>query len=115
MKKVLTKNPISEIRIFANVKQPLGYIFRIRTIKDKTDSNVISALYGKIVGRHGTSDNINPFEFNTLNRNEKRELVLDPSFTFSYYLNPTPNDRNLEYDQENNLAPEADKGLTYPP
>jgi hypothetical protein len=50
-----------------------------------------------------------------VNRNEKRELILEPSFTFSSYLNPTPNDRNLEYDQQNNLAPEADKGATYPP
>lgn len=109
------RSPIHEARSEAKENQPLGYLFRIRTIKDKATYKVTSALYGKIVGRHGTSDNINPFEFNTLNRNEKRELVLEPSFTFSYYLNPTPNDRNLEYDQQNNLAPEADKGVTLAP
>jgi hypothetical protein len=28
------------------------------------------------------------------------------SFGIDYYLNPAPNDRNLEYDRQTNLAPE---------
>ena len=46
---------------------------------------------------------------------KERKFDPTPGFQISYYLNPTPNDRNLEYDQQNNLAPEADKGATYPP
>jgi hypothetical protein len=38
-----------------------------------------------------------------------------PFLKFDYYLNLTPNDRNLEYDQKSNLAPEADKDLRWPP
>ena len=51
------------------------YYFRVRTVLDK-DGNIVSALYGKIYG-----DFLN----------------------FTYYLNPTPNDRNIEFDPEKNL------------
>lgn len=115
VKSLNVRSPIYEARSEAKEKQPLGYLFRIRTVRDKVTSKITSAQYGKIVGRPNSQENSNPFEFNTVNRNEKRELILEPSFTFSSYLNPTPNDRNLEYDQQNNLAPEADKGATYPP
>ena len=115
VKSLIVKSPIYEARSEAKEKQPLGYLFRIRTVRDKATNKITSAQYGKIVGRPNAQENSNPFEFNTLNRNKKRELVLDPSFTFSSYLNPTPNDRNLEYDQQNNLAPEADKGVTLAP
>lgn len=115
VKSLNVKSPIYEARSEAKEKQPLGYLFRIRTVRDKATNKITSAQYGKIVGRPNAQENSNPFEFNTVNRNEKRELVLKPSFTFSSYLNPTPNDRNLEYDQQNNLAPEADKGVTLAP
>jgi len=52
-----------------------NYYFRVRTIKDK-DGNIESALYGKIYGEF-------PF--------------------ITYYLNPNPNDRNIEFDLKNNL------------
>lgn len=79
---------------------PKGYLFRIRTEKDK-NGDLTSAIYGKIT---------KPFEFQA-SSNGLGALQVN----FDYYLNPTPNDRNLEYDQTNNLAPEADKDLRWPP
>ena len=51
------------------------YFFRVRTALDH-NGNVVSAHYGKIYG-----------DF----------------MQFSYYLNPTPNDRNIEFDPKQNL------------
>jgi hypothetical protein len=52
-----------------------NYFFRVRTVKDH-EGNIVSAHYGKIYG-----------DF----------------MQFSYYLNPTPNDRNIEFDPKQNL------------
>jgi hypothetical protein len=52
-----------------------SYYFRVRTVLDE-HGNVKSALYGKIYG-----------DF----------------MQFRYYLNPTPNDRNVEFDPKHNL------------
>jgi hypothetical protein len=52
-----------------------NYFFRVRTVKDH-EGNIVSAHYGKIYG-----------DFMQL----------------TYYLNPTPNDRNIEYDPKQNL------------
>jgi len=51
------------------------YYFRVRTKLDE-HGNIISAQYGKIYG-----------DF----------------LAFTYYLNPTPNDRNVEFDPDKNL------------
>jgi hypothetical protein len=51
------------------------YLFRVRTAKDH-EGNIVSAHYGKIYG-----------DF----------------MQFRYYLNPTPNDRNIEFDPKQNL------------
>ena len=51
------------------------YLFRVRTALDQ-DGNVVSARYGKIYG-----------DF----------------MQFAYYFNPTPNDRNIEFDPKQNL------------
>ena len=51
------------------------YLFRVRTLKDH-EGNIVSAHYGKIYG-----------DF----------------MQFTYYLNPTPNDRNIEFDPKQNL------------
>lgn len=62
--------------------------FRVRTKYDDK-GNVIEAYYGKIYG----------------------DITIGWSFLgissvkFLYYLNPTPNDRNLEWDMKNNLCP----------
>lgn len=79
---------------------PKGYLFRLRTKKDE-NGKITSALYGKIT---------KPFNFEGSSKGSGSLQV-----NFDYYLNPTPNDRNLEYDQKNNLAPEADKDLRWPP
>ena len=52
-----------------------NYFFRVRTIKND-EGKIVSAHYGKIYG-----------DF----------------MQFSYYLNPTPNDRNIEFDLKQNL------------
>jgi hypothetical protein len=58
-----------------NMDARRNYYLRIRSKRDE-DGNVILGYYGKIYG-----------EF--------------PEVT--YYLNPTPNDRNVEFDMKNNL------------
>lgn len=55
----------------------LNFFFRVRTVLD-AQGNIQSALYGKIYG-----------DF----------------MHFRYYLNPTPNDRNVEFDPKRNLLP----------
>jgi len=59
-----------------------NYYLRIRTVLDE-DGKVISANYGKIYGN---------FEFLNFIKAE------------AYYFNPTPNDRNIEFDTQQNLA-----------
>lgn len=62
--------------------------FRIRTKYDAS-GNIESAYYGKIYG----DINIKDVE----------------GVKFLYYLNPTPNDRNLEWDMKNNLCPTQER------
>jgi len=58
-----------------NIDQNRKFYFRIRTKLDE-QGNIVSAQYGKIYG-----------DF----------------LQFAYYLNPTPNDRNVEFDPNKNL------------
>jgi hypothetical protein len=58
-----------------NLDANRNFIFRVRTVKDHA-GNIVSAQYGKIYG-----------DF----------------LQFRYYLNPTPNDRNIEFDPKQNL------------
>jgi len=88
----------SPIRLPADM--PKGYLFRLRTTKDD-DGKIISAFYGKIT---------KPFDFQASGTGQGSLQA-----GFDYYLNLTPNDRNLEYDQTSNLAPEADQDLRWPP
>lgn len=60
-------------------------VFRIRAVKDK-DEKIICANYGKIYG---------PIDYGRMG--EKHRLM------FSYFFNPTANDRNLEFDPNRNL------------
>jgi hypothetical protein len=62
-------------------KSDQNYFFRVRS--EKRDGKPASTLYGKI---HG-----------------EIEWDLDGTLKFTYYLNPTPNDRNLEFDPKKNL------------
>ena len=66
----------------AGTREDQNYFFRVRTKKDDK-GNIVSALYGKI---HG---DFSQFDYGKL--------------TFKYYLNPTPNDRNVEFDPKQNL------------
>jgi hypothetical protein len=64
-----------------------NYIFRVRTVLDD-QGRTQSALYGKIYG---------DIHFYVGTK------VPKPGIGFTYYLNPTPNDRNLEFDPKRNL------------
>jgi len=64
-----------------------NYYFRIRT-KLSPDGKIISALYGKIYGG---------FSFYNTSYRGKDNL------SFTYYINPNENDRNLEFDPDKNL------------
>lgn len=67
-------------------KDCLGYMFRVRSAVDD-EGQLGHALYGKIKG---------PIEFDA--RESKTAHI-----GFTYYLNPTPNDRNVEFDPARNL------------
>jgi hypothetical protein len=66
----------------AECREDQNYFFRVRTEKDEK-GNIVRALYGKIHGEIGCWQN--------------------GVIRFSYYLNPTPNERNLEFDPSRNL------------
>jgi hypothetical protein len=73
---------------FTETSEPAsGYFLRVRTVLDST-GNVESAYYGKIQG-------------------DVRFLVGSKAphagIAFTYYLNPTPNDRNVEFNPKCNL------------
>lgn len=63
-------------------REDQNYFFRVRTRRDES-GRIIAALYGKIYG--------------DIAYNSKGAL------RFLYYLNPTPNDRNMEFDPSRNL------------
>lgn len=66
-------------------KEGLNYFFRVRTRKE--GEKIVSANYGKIS---------RDIDFDIINS--------DTAFLFfTYYFNPTPNDRNMEFDPRRNL------------
>ena len=74
------------------------YCFRIRTVKDDTGI-VTNAYYGKIYDDISAARVVDP----TLKGEARRRFVAQPEFL--YYLNPTPMDKNLEFDGRHNLRP----------
>ncbi|HSS96030.1 MAG TPA: hypothetical protein VLK33_03330 [Terriglobales bacterium] len=62
------------------------FFFRVRTVMG-TDRQVVSALFGKIYGA---------IEYFPVSHKTAK-------LRFTYYLNPTPNDRNIEFDPKRNL------------
>ena len=66
-------------------RKDMNYFFRVRTQKDET-GKMVSAHYGKIRG---------PLDFGF--RGKRNGLSM------TYYFNPTPNDRNMEFDPSRNL------------
>ena len=71
-----------------NLKENEYLLFRTRVLTDE-NGNLKSAHFGKIYGplTHG------------INSNDREGA----GATITYYFNPTPNDRNLEFDGTNNL------------
>jgi hypothetical protein len=80
----LVKHSYKELGQPAHVdfREGQNYFFRVRTKKD-AQGNIVSAFYGKISGdfRGGITGKL----------------------TFTYYLNPEPNSRNMEFDPKQNL------------
>jgi hypothetical protein len=75
---------------YGNTERPesvFGYFIRVRTVMDQ-DGTIKSALYGKISG------NFRFYAGTTVPR---------AGMGFTYYLNPTSNDRNVEFDPRQNL------------
>jgi len=70
-----------------NIRKDLGYFLQTRVVLDE-DGEIESANYAKL---HG--------DF---------RITVDGKISFTYYFNPTPNDRNLEF--ERNLFPEGTPG-----
>lgn len=70
--------------IHTSVRDDMNYYVRTRTVKD-AEGRIVSCNYGKI---HGD------FKFDV---RETRRIY------FTYYLNPTSNDRNVEFDPTRNL------------
>jgi len=64
-----------------------NYYFRVRTVLDEK-GNIKSALFGKIYDDFA----LDPINSKTM------------KIFFTYYLNPTPNDRNVEFDPKRNLS-----------
>ena len=69
------------------------FCFRIRTRRDDR-GRIVGSYYGKIYG-----DITFVYQF-------RPEFVPVASVCMSYYLNPTPLDRNLEWDRKTNLGPD---------
>ena len=74
---------------YSDVNADACHVFRIRSKFDE-HGNLKEAYYGKVYG-----------DF------QLRGTWKDgyDGVSFLYYLNPTPNDRNLEWDTKNNLCP----------
>ncbi len=67
-------------------RENIGFFLRTRVKLDK-EGNVISANYTKLIG--------------------DIHMATTGVLLFTYYYNPTPNDRNLEFDPGRNLFPSA--------
>lgn len=74
-------------------------VFRVRTVLDDK-GNIVSARYGKIYG---------PIEYGESDTNQGGMV------RFTYYLNPTDNDRNLEFDPRRNLSADPGRMRVYMP
>ena len=80
--------------VYENVREDQNYYFRVRTQRD-AKGNIISGLYGKISGN----------------------IEFGPKYVnFTYYLNPDPVSRGLEWDGKNNLLKNIKHtSLNWPP
>ena len=70
-------------------RDDIGFFLRTRVELDR-QGNIESANYAKIY--------------------EDFKVTIDGKIEFAYYFNPTPNNRNLEFDPKQNLFPEGTPG-----
>ena len=90
-----------DLQVKTNWRGDQCHCFRIRVKKDP-NGDIVDAYYGKIYGGIGFFLEREPI---------RRVSGMD----FTYYLNPTSLDRNLEHDQKNNLNPKMRKDYSYAP
>jgi hypothetical protein len=84
---------------YLNSTERKAYYFRVRTQTDAT-GKIISAHYGKILG---------PLKLLPVLKNHaafKKAIKANLSIS-ELYFNPTPNDRNVEFDTKRNLVPDG--------
>ncbi|MCC5846381.1 MAG: carboxypeptidase regulatory-like domain-containing protein [Verrucomicrobia bacterium] len=74
----------------------VGYFFKTRVVK--RGGKVISANFGKIL----EDFTFGPRHAHLLMK-DPQDLISYATVRFTYYFNPTPNDRNLEFDPSQNL------------
>ena len=86
------KSSVSNCRFMACTVIATSLCFRVRTKYDDK-GKVVEAFYGKIYG-----DIAMGWSYQGVS-----------SASFLYYFNPTPNDRNLEWDRKNNLCDKPGK------
>lgn len=79
-----------------NCRNGIGYFFRTRV--KKMGDKIISSNYGKLA----TDIRFDPREsgWHVADKNKPKSFA---AVSFTYYFNPTPNDRNLEFDPSRNL------------
>lgn len=78
-------------------------VFRVRSVTNEQD-RIVSANYGKIYGPN-LLDLI--IEYGRMENTDR--------LMFTYYFNPTANDRNIEFDSSRNLFGTTDKRRVYHP
>ena len=79
-------------------------IFKSRIVRD-AEGNIVSANYGKLYGNLGYGVGNNPHEKSA--RFQKNTSY--GGVKFPYYFNPTPNDRNIEFDGKDPLFKTTDR------
>jgi len=81
-------NRTTKVRHNTDFQKDANYFFRVRS-KKNAQGNIVSSLYGKIYGE--------------LNLGSGSGVSVGSKLTFTYYLNPEPNSRNMEFDPKQNL------------
>ena len=99
----------------ADSDPPVGYLFRIRTVKDPKTGQILSASYGKITEPTMGDENAYPIQVEAgYGDKNPPSGKLNAYLRYNSYINPTANDRNLEFDTRNNLAPDMEDGYRAP-
>lgn len=89
IEKTKSADPTTKKRV-TNISDEMNYFLRLRTVMDAA-GKITHANYAKV---HGD------FRFDVINSKETSYVL------FTYFFNPIPNDRNLEFDPKRNLFPD---------